>query len=146
MNDCIEWQAYRQKGGYGVQRFKGKTMLAHRVAWIKANGEIPEGLCVLHRCDNPPCCNPAHLFLGTLTDNVMDCKSKGRISRATRNQGSAHGKSVVTEQTAVILKMVRGLVPLKKLAASLGMSKQGIWDIQVGRNWKHVTAQTRYVF
>ena len=76
--------------------------------------------------------------------NIADCKAKGRISRASRNAGRKQWKSRITEQTAIRLKMLRGFVPLEVLASALGMSRQAIWDIQSGRNWKHVTAKTRY--
>lgn len=75
---CWEWTARRMPRGYGVTYMGGKTELAHRVAWTIANGEIHDGLFVLHRCDNPPCCNPSHLFLGTDQDNVDDMMRKGR--------------------------------------------------------------------
>ncbi len=68
------------KEGYGVCGSKiENTNLAHRVSWILKNGSIPEGLFVCHRCDNPPCVNPDHLFLGTNRDNMRDAVSKGRI-------------------------------------------------------------------
>lgn len=77
---CWEWQAARNSGGYGWFRFgPSRTSTgAHRVAYELVNGPIPAGLGVLHRCDNPPCCNPAHLFLGTNQDNVTDKVNKGR--------------------------------------------------------------------
>jgi hypothetical protein len=75
---CVEWTKFRLERGYGLQKFHGKTRLAHRVAWMLAHGEIPDGLCVLHRCDNPPCINIDHLFLGTHADNVADKMAKGR--------------------------------------------------------------------
>jgi len=67
---CWVWTGTRDIGGYG--RLAGR--LAHRVAW----GDVPDGLCVLHRCDNPPCVRRSHLFLGTRLDNAIDAKSKGR--------------------------------------------------------------------
>lgn len=82
---CWEWQAGRQKDGYGVfwngeRRPSGSNifMLAHRWSFEHHVGPIPDGMCVLHRCDNPPCVNPAHLFLGTQRANVQDCIAKGR--------------------------------------------------------------------
>jgi hypothetical protein len=78
---CFEWQKARDSYGYGV----GLRMLAHRLSWITFRGPIPDGLCVLHRCDNPCCISPAHLFLGTRGDNNRDSKSKGRNSKGDRH-------------------------------------------------------------
>ena len=80
---CWEWLAAKNSSGYGRLNNNGRNHLAHRVAWILTNGPIPEGdhygtICVLHHCDNPPCVNPAHLFLGTIQDNVNDMIEKGR--------------------------------------------------------------------
>jgi len=85
---CWEWQGSRCKPtrryamsdyDYGVLRFDYKLRLAHRVAWEVHHGDIPDGLRVLHTCDNPPCVNPNHLFLGTALDNTLDGVAKGRI-------------------------------------------------------------------
>lgn len=79
---CWEWQAKsRSPFGYGVMRIggtPGRLVGAHRLAWQYTNGPIPEGLCVLHDCDNPPCCNPAHLHLGTKGDNATEKVERGR--------------------------------------------------------------------
>lgn len=77
--ECWEWHAGRNRYGYGNFKCKGKTISAHRLAWSLTHGEIPPGLCVCHKCDNPPCCNPAHLFLETSKGNTRDSVSKGRI-------------------------------------------------------------------
>ena len=144
--DCIEWTKYRDKGGYGVLRSGGKTMLAHRVAWERANGPIPEGMKVLHKCDNPPCVNPDHLSLGTQQDNIRDCFLKGRISRAPRNTGAEHALAKLTEQTAVRIKMLRGVLPARVVAETLGLSGPWVGAIMRGEQWKHVTSETRYRF
>lgn len=80
---CWPWVGGSLNEGYGCIRLgssHGRIVLAHRAAWAIANGPIPDGLFVLHHCDNPPCCNPAHLFLGTHQDNMDDMVAKGRQS------------------------------------------------------------------
>lgn len=74
---CWDWSGYKQPEGYGTFPH-AKTWYAHRVSWELHNGPIPDGMHVLHTCDNPPCSNPAHLFLGTVADNMADRKAKGR--------------------------------------------------------------------
>lgn len=80
-SSCWAWTRYTDKDGYGVvyRRHKDNNERAHRVAWELTFGEIPCGLLVLHSCDNPQCCNPNHLFLGTTLDNVRDKMAKGRF-------------------------------------------------------------------
>lgn len=83
-NGCLEWQGFRRSGGYGQIGSGGKAaglVETHRAAWEITHGPIPPGLWVLHRCDNPPCCDPDHLFLGTAADNVADMIAKGRQAR-----------------------------------------------------------------
>ena len=76
--DCWPWKGVTDRQGYGVFTHRGKNYQAHRVSWALKNGPIPEGLCACHKCDNPICVNPDHVFLGTQMDNVRDCWSKGR--------------------------------------------------------------------
>jgi len=76
--DCIEFVGAKNPQGYGCLGFNNKSYQAHRLAWELTNGPIPEGFVVCHRCDNPPCINPAHLFLGTQRENIIDMYAKGR--------------------------------------------------------------------
>lgn len=86
-NDCWEWSAGVDNFGYGRLNTRGVVDLAHRLSWELAHGPIPDGMCVLHRCDNPPCVNPRHLFLGTRDDNVQDMIAKGRHWRGPNWSG-----------------------------------------------------------
>ena len=76
---CWIWQGSKRPQGYGQLSYQGRHTSAHRLAWTLTHGPIPDGLFVLHRCDNPPCVNPAHLFLGTTDDNMHDAFVKHRI-------------------------------------------------------------------
>jgi hypothetical protein len=75
---CQKWRSRIRYDGYGTFMFRGKTTLAHRVAWTLHRGEIPDGMCVLHKCDVRDCVNPEHLFLGTVHDNIRDMDAKKR--------------------------------------------------------------------
>lgn len=80
-DDCWPWVGWRHRQGYGQIQSggkKGKMIYTHRVAYMVSVGSIPDGVLVCHSCDNPPCCNPNHLFLGSPSDNVMDSVQKGR--------------------------------------------------------------------
>jgi hypothetical protein len=90
---CWEWSGARDRGGYG--HFNGAHgNRAHRFSWILANGPIPAGMLICHRCDNPPCVNPDHLFLGTVLDNHRDMDAKGRRPTAANRMDLPTGEIV----------------------------------------------------
>lgn len=88
--ECRVYASAADKDGYGLFQVHGYAMRAHRVAWMLWRGEIPDGMFVLHRCDNPPCCNPDHLFLGTSRDNIDDMLRKGRQAKGERHGSRIH--------------------------------------------------------
>ncbi|MEK6281852.1 MAG: HNH endonuclease signature motif containing protein [Acidobacteriota bacterium] len=121
---------------------------AHRVSWEMANG-APGDLCVLHRCDNPPCVRPDHLFLGTHLDNARDKTAKGRgiigkkNGRYTHPERSARGERVNTAQLTEsgvreILVALKHGAGLTELGRKYGVCKQAIYSIREGKTWKHV--------
>jgi hypothetical protein len=142
-DECWEWLAGRKKKqGYGNFWFQGRHWLAHRFAYKLTRNDIPEKMKVCHTCDNPPCCNPKHLFLGTQKDNTMDRDRKGRN---VNYRGSQHGSSILTEEQAKeALKLRRPgkkrakKGEVKKLAEEFGVSKSTISMIVMGNNWKHL--------
>lgn len=102
-NGCLEFEGSRNRKGYGqIQsgRRGGGALLAHRAAWEAVNGPIPDGLFVCHKCDNPPCCNVDHLFLGTNVDNMRDMKEKGRQPRAGMTE-CKRGHEYTPENTVI---------------------------------------------
>jgi hypothetical protein len=90
---CWEWQGTRNEHGYGGVSVEGKWRKAHQVAWELTHGERPPGVGVLHTCDNPPCVNPAHLFLGTQAENVQDMIAKGRAARGSDKPRQRHTRT-----------------------------------------------------
>lgn len=82
--DCWEWTRAKHRFGYGMMRVNTVLHTAHRLAYMDYMGQIPDGLVVRHKCDNPACCNPHHLELGTQKDNLDDATKRGRLDRGKR--------------------------------------------------------------
>ena len=137
--NCWEWQGMKKAGwgGYGLFWFDGTSQnRAHRMAWTLIYGEIPDGLFVLHKCDNPGCVNPLHLWLGTQTDNCADMRTKGRGSWAV---GENNGKSKLNpEKVRQIRKLYTDGVNYNRLGIKFNINSGVIWAIINGRTWKHV--------
>lgn len=123
---------------YGLFGVDGRTLRAHRIAWALANGRNPGSLFVLHECDNPPCCNPRHLHLGTNRDNAREMSERGRAPR-----GEKSGRAVLTEQDVRDIRVSVGRGELHgTLARQYGVSRKYIRDIAVRTSWKHVEGGT----
>lgn len=132
-DSCWQWTGRMTRDGYGAFWFWGRMTKAHRVAWALENGSIPDGLCVLHQCDNRACVNPGHLFLGTQADNQRDMIQKGRSRKA---RGERHGRARLTESD---VQEIRGLLgdgmTLRAVAARFGVSVTTIHDLKTGKTW-----------
>lgn len=137
---CWLWTGAITTFGYGhIHLGMGKFRDAHRVSWGLHNGDVPEGLSVLHHCDNPPCTRPDHLFVGTQADNVEDMDRKGRRVNA-QPIGEKHWKSRVTENDILTMRHLRSAgVPISKLAEQFKMSYRNAWVIVTRRGWRHIS-------
>ena len=151
---CWPWTGAHDPDGYGLFRApkatRRPTRRAHREAYELAHGTIPPGLHIRHVvCDNPPCCNPAHLLAGTGLDNSRDMVAHGRSLAGDRNpnvanvegrpRGSRNGNAKLTEAGVAVIKarLLAG-EPRARIAVDFGVTDGCIWFIQKGRNWAHV--------
>jgi hypothetical protein len=129
---CWEWTAFRDAAGYGRMRLGPIHKRGHQIAWFLAHGEwVP---LVLHNCDNPPCCNPDHLYAGTYADNNRDMENRGRMSR-----GSRHYNAKLTEDSVRELKSLRANGwTMPQLASKYGVAMGTVQCVLDGRRWRHV--------
>jgi len=136
---CWLWKAGRNKQGYGTFWNAGHNLRANRVAWILTNGD-PGKLNVLHTCDNPPCVNPFHLFLGTQSENALDSVKKGRFVDNTGEKCGAH---------KLTLKQVREILTSnlssRKIAVHYSVSQSCISFIKIGKNWAKALKRGEHV-
>lgn len=137
-NDCWPWTAARRRRGYGAFTVARKNLVAHRVAFQAATGIDPADKLVCHSCDNPPCCNPAHLFLGTATENVHDMLAKGRAN-PPRGENH-HGAKLTEEEVREIRRRRAAGEKLIDLAKEFGVadSRLSVLVNHPERNWSHV--------
>lgn len=128
---CWEWPAARNQKGYGMLfeyvGIEQKTRKAHRVAYELFVGPVPDGMFVCHRCDNPPCCNPAHLFLGTAQDNMDDAMAKQRRPHLPRKLSAAQARAIRADPRVA-----------RVIAAEFGLSVTTVYAIKTGKAWRHL--------
>lgn len=137
--NCWVWTGAASKG-YGWIRYKQKSIMAHRYSYLIHKGQFDKTKCVLHKCDNPPCCNPDHLFLGTRADNRKDCIAKGR---AVYLKGVNHGSHKLNPRQVSEIRASygwRGIggMSAPALAKKYGITTSGIWHVLLGKVWKEI--------
>lgn len=138
-NECWTWRGCT-RNGYGALGVNAQPALAHRVSWEIHNGPIPEGLIVCHKCDNRPCVNPRHLFLGTQLDNMRDMDAKGRrVTVCNPRKGETHPCAKLTPKEVVeIRQLVAQGISQRKVGRMFGIGQQSVGDIVHRKIWKHV--------
>lgn len=138
-NGCWIWSGGKKPNGYGQISEGGrgsKCLSAHRVSYELHNGPIPDGLVVMHSCDNPACVNPAHLSLGTHKDNSDDMIAKGR-KRTVAPLGSSNGKAILTEQDVLYIRANKHKSHAQ-LGREIGVSPNCVRGVRIGRTWSHI--------
>ncbi len=118
---CMIWTAATTSDGYGYIRAWGRMERAHRISWVMHKGPIPAGLQVLHRCDNPLCVNPGHLFLGTHAENMRDMAKKGRAA-----SGDVNGNTKLTDIEVAEIRTMAGKMLQREIAALYGVNKNHV--------------------
>lgn len=139
---CIEWTGANNPNGYGKVKISGQIMDAHVAAWRIANGgnPVPVGQLIMHSCDNRKCVNPDHLSCGTSSENMVDCRDKGRVRF---DSGEDVKNAVLTDEA--VRKIRSEYVPYKRgfrqMAREFGVSESCVRSAYEGRSWKHVTSE-----
>lgn len=139
---CWVWTAGKRGNGYGAFSVRRKQLMAHRISWMISNGPIPHdgshhGICVCHQCDNPICCRPDHLFLGTVGDNARDRSSKGRSNSP---RGEIHGMVKLTASQVVEIRAIyaSGAMNHRELGLRFNVSREAIGVIIRRKKWAHI--------
>lgn len=134
---CWAWLKGKQNYSYGVFTISGRDYLAHRISWTIFKGEIPVKLQVLHKCDNPPCVNPKHLWLGSQLDNMHDRNIKGRGNNC---HGEKHGRAKLSVKDVKFIRSIykTRTVTQKTLAKKFKVNQTTISHVIIKRNWKNL--------
>ena len=126
--ECHIWMGARNAAGYGIIGHNGGKILVHRAVYELEVGPIPEDQGLLHRCDNPPCCNTEHLFPGDQQTNMDDCRSKGRTNTGMRN-----GNAKLTDHEVIAIRAANG--KQSEIARQFGTTQSNVSYIRGGKRW-----------
>lgn len=147
---CWLWMGKRRETGYGLMYFAGRYIRTHRLAWQLFRGDIPDGMEVCHRCDNPPCVNPDHLWVGTHAENMKDAAKKGRIASGDKSgarlygapwsKGELSGKAKLTTADVIEIRRLCDTLGMRqtKVAKMFGVSSCQVSVIVRRKQWKHI--------
>lgn len=136
LGPCWVWTGNTNQWGYGVFARMGRRSMSHRFSWSLVNGPIPPRMVICHRCDNPPCVRPSHLFLGTQADNVADKIAKGRQEVG---RGMAKPQAKLTDGAVrEIRRLAEAGIGTWSIARQFGVSPPTIYSVVTGRSWRHV--------
>jgi hypothetical protein len=134
---CWGWAGYKDAGGYGRLMTPDGPARAHRLSYEYHSGPICDGGYVLHKCDNPECTNPDHLYVGTHDDNMADKAARGRVFTGERPRGEQHRRSKLTADD---VRRLRGSQESNaSIARSLGVSAVAVRLARIGQTWAHLT-------
>lgn len=164
---CWEWEGPRSgPNGYGLVKEGGKNLYAHRASWILCRGPTPDGMHVLHHCDNKPCVNPNRLYIGTLMDNSRDAKERGRTPTGERNgmntcpwirpygdknwarrhpeliprgEASRNAKLRNDDIRAIRYMHETGAMSMRRMASAFGVSESQVKRIAYRKSWSHLS-------
>lgn len=141
-DECWPWTGATMPKGYGRVRYQGARWGTHRLALVLSGVAVPAGAFVCHRCDHPPCCNPAHLFVGSAAANSHDCLAKGRHAlqkRPPRGAACPTARLSADQVLEIRRRLIRPL-SVRALAREFGVVPRTIYRIKTGETWWHLGA------
>ena len=134
-SECWPWLRYCDIYGYGRFKYKGKMIFSHRFAFAFKNDYLADDLVVRHSCDNPRCCNPNHLLMGTHQDNKNDAVRRDRLAK-----GESNGSAKLTEKDVLTIRS--SSLSLRELARQFNVASKTIFNVRANKNWRHLLSTT----
>ena len=136
--ECWPWKGRLNRWGYGACQYGGRQVNASRAAYLSVHGDIAEGLVVCHSCDNPACCNPAHLFAATQAENILDCKRKGRWRSRSGPTHPRPSAKLTEDMVREARRLYASGVSQSEIGRSWGIHSSTISRAVRGERWGHI--------